>query len=149
MIPDLDVFFCILFKEFLMMTTFQTHPWIFLDKFTGERMVVNHEEVYWPKPWYLKIDPKQRTIKRALVKIHFPMRSLKVNALWNIVRRLKSSAAIDELIVPVVLQKELRTLYEGYQRHLESRTVLNEERENDTEEENGRRREEDDDDSDS
>lgn len=38
----------------LKINTFKTHPWVFLDKQSGERMCVDHEEVYWPQPILLR-----------------------------------------------------------------------------------------------
>uniref|UniRef100_A0A336MNT3 CSON001843 protein n=1 Tax=Culicoides sonorensis TaxID=179676 RepID=A0A336MNT3_CULSO len=121
--------------ERLMMNTFQTHPWIFMDKFTGERMVVENEEVYWPKPWYLKIDPRQRMIRRTLVKIQFPLRTLKKNAMWTVVRSLKTGKAIQDLVIPLSLKNELETLFKRHKRYCQYRnSTNNESNENNNEE---------------
>ncbi|XP_063700341.1 protein Vhl [Culicoides brevitarsis] len=106
-----------------MINTFQTHPWIFMDKFTGERMVVENEEVYWPKPWYLKIDPRQRMIRRTLVRIQFPLRSLKKNAMWSVVRHLQNGECIQDLQIPVSLRRELETLFKRHKRYCQYRNT--------------------------
>ena len=32
--------------------TFETHPWVFRDAETGDKLVTNDQmEVYWPRPW--------------------------------------------------------------------------------------------------
>lgn len=110
-----------------MINTFQTHPWIFMDKFTGERMVVENEEVYWPKPWYLKIDPRQRMIRRTLVRIQFPLRTLKKNAMWTVVRQLQSGDVIKDLQIPVSLRREVETLFKRHKRYCQYRNTSNEE----------------------
>lgn len=112
-----------------MINTFQTHPWIFMDKFTGERMVVENEEVYWPKPWYLKIemDPRQRMIRRTPVRIQFPLRTLKTNAMWTVVRHLQSGDVIKDLRIPVSLRREVETLFKRHKRYCDFRNASSQE----------------------
>lgn len=38
----------------LIINTFKTHPWVFLDKSSGERMCVDNDEVFWPQPALLR-----------------------------------------------------------------------------------------------
>lgn len=40
--------------EKMMVTTYKTHPWIFFDANSGERMHINHEDIYWPIPVYIR-----------------------------------------------------------------------------------------------
>lgn len=88
--------------------TYQTHPWIFCDEITGERLQVNSNNVFWPQPWYLRnIDLNSMTIKREVIEIHFPLRTLKMNALWKVFSSIKSESDIKSLELPHSLENDL------------------------------------------
>lgn len=88
------------------LNTFSTHPWIFKDHDTGERMHVNHSEIYWPFPWVN--DQK----KRIRVLIHLPMRTLRTIAMWEIMAtKIKSVADIALLELPVTLKHDLFNVF--------------------------------------
>lgn len=80
--------------ETKMMNTFATHPWIFRDPDTGERMLARGNDVYMPEPF------KQGQLVRYLVQIRSPLRSLKSNALWRIAKLLLRDDAVHELELP-------------------------------------------------
>lgn len=93
------------------MDTYQTHPWVFKDAETSELMHVNHKEVFWPEPW---IEAKSN--RRTAVHIHFPLRSLKLSAMWRILSMIKRNNAdddemFDQLGIPICLVEELKSLY--------------------------------------
>lgn len=56
-------------------------------------------------------------IHRTPAKIHFPLRSLKMSALWKVVKLLNNATDIEELEIPKSLQCELSNLFEHYQRY--------------------------------
>lgn len=88
--------------------TYQTHPWIFCDEITGERLQVNFNNVFWPQPWYLRnIDLNSMTIKREVIEIHFPLRTLKMNALWKVFSLIKCKGDIEQLELPQSLENDL------------------------------------------
>nr|CAD7413233.1 unnamed protein product [Timema poppensis] len=93
--------------------SFVTHPWVFIDAVTQERLVVNQEEVFYPQPMIVRSD--NRTYRNCIF-ITLPLYSLKEIALQvirnNIVRRegvyrLVRIEDVYRLEIPVVLQKEL------------------------------------------
>nr|CAD7455090.1 unnamed protein product [Timema tahoe] len=93
--------------------SFVTHPWVFVDAVTQERLVVNQEEVFYPQPMIMRSD--NRTYRNCIF-ITLPLYSLKEIALQvvrnNIVRRegvyrLVHIEDVYRLEIPVVLQKEL------------------------------------------
>nr|CAD7577850.1 unnamed protein product [Timema californicum] len=93
--------------------SFVTHPWVFIDAVTQERLVVNQEEVFYPQPMIARSD--NRTYRNCIF-ITLPLYSLKEIALQvirnNIVRRegvyrLVRIEDVYRLEIPVVLQKEL------------------------------------------
>ncbi|CAG2060063.1 unnamed protein product, partial [Timema podura] len=93
--------------------SFVTHPWVFVDAVTQERLVVNQEEVFYPQPMIVRSD--NRTYRNCIF-ITLPLYSLKEIALQvvrnNIVRRegvyrLVRIEDVYRLEIPVVLQKEL------------------------------------------
>ncbi|XP_055637225.1 protein Vhl [Toxorhynchites rutilus septentrionalis] len=90
--------------------TYVTHPWVFIDKMTGERMMVNHEPVYYPVPWYNNIDASGK-LGRTNVQIHFPLRSLRDICAWKIIASLRDKESFVQLELPKVLLEDLRACY--------------------------------------
>ncbi|XP_052898735.1 protein Vhl [Anopheles moucheti] len=88
--------------------TYVTHPWVFKDKQSDERMCVGHQPVYMPEPWYISSYSAGRLIRKE-VNIHFPVRTLKENCLWRIVSLLADAegSALWELEIPRMLIQEL------------------------------------------
>lgn len=91
----------------LAVNTFSTHPWMIRDHRTGERMNIDHAEIFWPPPWFTNIVQQGNQIKRRPVLIHLPLRSLKIIANWTVSCRLQSKEAIDELELPLSLRYEV------------------------------------------
>ncbi|XP_055599079.1 protein Vhl [Uranotaenia lowii] len=93
--------------------TYVTHPWVFIDKATGERMVVNHRPVYYPAAWYTNIDPNGK-LARIEVRIHCPLRTLKDTCSWKIFATLTDKKAFLDLELPKTLLEDLRSCYNLY-----------------------------------
>ncbi|XP_037944195.1 protein Vhl-like [Teleopsis dalmanni] len=95
--------------------TFQTHPWVFRDKDTGEYMQVDHKDVFWPTPCVKLLPnfPQGALNCRRAVNIHSPVRSLREICLWNILKNISSDIltlnndSICALGLPVTLTNEL------------------------------------------
>uniref|UniRef100_U5EUF5 Putative e3 ubiquitin ligase vhl component von hippel-lindau tumor suppressor in s n=1 Tax=Corethrella appendiculata TaxID=1370023 RepID=U5EUF5_9DIPT len=102
--------------------TYETHPWVFKDSETGERMHVAHNLVYFPEPWYTRIDHTGR-FGRILVEIHFPMRTLKESCLWRVLNSLKNKENFLDLELPKSIIDELRICYNLYLRN-NNKTIL-------------------------
>uniref|UniRef100_A0A182VWR0 von Hippel-Lindau disease tumour suppressor beta domain-containing protein n=1 Tax=Anopheles minimus TaxID=112268 RepID=A0A182VWR0_9DIPT len=91
-----------------MVNTYVTHPWVFKDKHSHERMHVRHQPVYQPDPWYTNFSSGGR-LARKEINIHFPVRTLKENCLWRIVALLvdEEESALWGLEIPRILIQEL------------------------------------------
>lgn len=95
--------------------TYNTHIWFFVDCYTGERMHVQSQRLFYPIRKRVSWNPQKpdelRDVRsRAL--IHFPMRTLKENCLWSIARRFKLIHEQTEYIIrydsiPVTLKSQL------------------------------------------
>ena len=90
--------------------TYETHPWVFKDSVSGERLHVKNRLVYFPEPWYTSIDPSGK-LSRILVEINFPLRSLKSNCIWKILSLLENKKHFIELELPQTLLDDLRNHY--------------------------------------
>ncbi|EDS34024.1 von Hippel-Lindau disease tumor suppressor [Culex quinquefasciatus] len=90
--------------------TYVTHPWVFIDRFTGERMLVKSKPVYMPEPWYTNINTDGK-LARIEVRIHFPLRSLKDVCAWKIFSTLRDKQSFIDLELPRVLVDDLRACY--------------------------------------
>lgn len=83
-----------------MMNTFATHPWIFRDPDTGERMHVHGKSVFMP------VRRDQRN--RYLVPITFPLRSLRDHSIWAISRLITSDSDLLQLELPRCLINDIQ-----------------------------------------
>lgn len=93
----------------LSMDTYNTHPWVFKDAATSELMHVNHKEVFWPEPFV-----EAKFNQRTPVNIHFPLRSLKMSAMWQIlsmISRNDNDELFEQLGIPKCLVMDLKCLY--------------------------------------
>ncbi|XP_062556452.1 protein Vhl [Armigeres subalbatus] len=93
--------------------TYVTHPWVFIDKLTGERMLVNGKPVYYPEPWYTNIDGNGK-LNRIEVRIHYPLRSLKDICTWRVFSSLQDKHSFIGLDIPKTLIEDLRSCYNLY-----------------------------------
>ncbi|KAJ6642261.1 Protein Vhl [Pseudolycoriella hygida] len=82
--------------------TYSMHPWIFIDRSTGQLLQVRNESVLFGKPIYAQ---------REKVYIHLPMKSLQDLALLCLLNSLESVDAVDELEIPEILKRDLRTVF--------------------------------------
>lgn len=87
-----------------MVNTFATHPWMFRDPDTGERMHVHGKDIYMPQPYH------QGQVTRFLVPIQFPMRSLLSNSLWAIAGLLQHDCHAHQLELPRSLVQDILAL---------------------------------------
>lgn len=90
--------------ECKMMNTYATHPWIFRDPDTGERMHVQGQSVYMPQPY------QRGQRNRFLVPIRFPVRSLRHNALWAISQLISREEDVPQLELPRCLIHDIQDL---------------------------------------
>lgn len=102
--------------EAKIMNTFATHPWIFRDRVTGERMHVHGKDFYMPQPSH------RRQLTRFVVPIQFPMRSLSVNSLWVISGLLSTDDQVQQLEVPRSLMQDILEVRSCTQRAREFRS---------------------------
>ena len=94
------------------MTTFVSHPWIFLDSHTHARLVTNSialEEVWdCPPPKLVRLRGGEIRPTRAHVNITLPVYSLKECAMQAVQRCLREPRDAYELLgLPVGLQRDL------------------------------------------
>lgn len=108
-----------------MINTFATHPWIFQDPDTGERMQVNGKNVYMPQPHH------RGQINRYLVPIKFPLRSLRNNALWTISRLVPPSEDLQQLELPRCLIQDIEEVRKCTARAVEFKNQRREDEEGD------------------
>lgn len=95
--------------------TFHTHPWIFVNKDTGVRYLVDKGDVFFPAPWFLKyimsrgVMPNElpQRIERTNVYIVLPMftlQQLSLRVIKNCIMYDSDSFLLD---IPRSLQLEL------------------------------------------
>jgi len=95
-------------KDYFDVTSFVTHPWIFLDSETHNKLVVSSKEVFdIPEPVYVRGKEGAPQPTRAYVKITLPVYSLKECSLQMIQKCLKNPKDAFELEIPTLLQRDL------------------------------------------
>lgn len=94
--------------------TYLTHPWIFRDMTTGERMHAFHNDVYFPELHRVETNPPdaQRISCRREVNIHFPLNSLRTRCLWTLAsffseKRMRPTVVQD---LPYILRRDLKKI---------------------------------------
>lgn len=99
-------------------STFTTHPWIFIDPRTGERMQTQNNDVFFPKPYFM-INPTTKALVKARreILIQFPLRTLRDAAKWTIVKEIQSDSDLCELGLPRTLKDELQGTFKVYSKH--------------------------------
>ncbi|KAH8296993.1 hypothetical protein KR044_002665 [Drosophila immigrans] len=104
--------------EEVRVNTYNTHTWFFRDYYTGERMHVRSKRVFCPVRIRIPRDPQrpeELCDVRSQVLIHFPLRTLKDNCLWLIVKWLKRTCNapreyINGYMIPATLKQHLLTI---------------------------------------
>lgn len=88
-------------REFVDVNTFVGHPWLFFDSETGDRLVVQSNELFEPQS--SENGPPRRTI----VRITIPVYSLQERC-GQILRTFITINKVDELDLPQHLKEELK-----------------------------------------
>lgn len=94
--------------------TFVTHPWIFRDSQTGERMQVKHQDIFWPQLYRVR-DPQNRSQWipcRKLITIHQPIKSLRATCLWNYAKQIygNHTQILEREEIPNILKRDLNNV---------------------------------------
>ncbi|XP_058800609.1 von Hippel-Lindau tumor suppressor homolog [Phymastichus coffea] len=103
-------------QDYIDINTFVTHPWIFVEEETKDRLLGNGQPVYFPEAWFERYrglrqqDLPARRIERTVVYISLPMYSLRELALRAIKRRLRYDEHAQLLEIPKTLRDELATM---------------------------------------
>ncbi|CAD7078009.1 unnamed protein product [Hermetia illucens] len=117
-------YMCLKPDDRIIVNTFSTHPWIFIDSETGERMHVEHSEIFWPKPSIdasIPLEAQRRTLRRSTVNIHFPLRTLQDTALWTIVKEMvRNVREVETWEIPRILKVQVINLFTKYEKHRQS-----------------------------
>ncbi|KAK7868785.1 hypothetical protein R5R35_003630 [Gryllus longicercus] len=101
---------------FVDVNTYVTHPWIFIDSETKDRLVVKSGQVFLPEPWYTRYlglprnQLQQTQIQRTHVFITIPLFSLRQRALQIVRNNLVNPEDAYKLEIPKELQNELAKL---------------------------------------
>lgn len=109
--------------ETLPINTYVSHPWVFINRSTGEYQEVNHKNIFWPTQLILMNTNRERCLSCELIKIHMPLRTLKQSALLTIFRQLSNENAINELSneLPKSLIDNLTNIFKLYRENAERR----------------------------
>ena len=92
--------------------TFATHPWLFIDSETQDRLVVQSKEVFSPEPWHLQIRHLRRgeippRVERTNVYITIPLYPLRQRCLQVVRNNLSQPEDAFKLELPNSLRNEL------------------------------------------
>ncbi|XP_069977022.1 von Hippel-Lindau disease tumor suppressor isoform X2 [Penaeus vannamei] len=96
-------------REQLKISTYVSHPWVFQDSETTAKLVVNSEDVFFPKPWYEGALQEGQGIqgpvspRHITVYISIPLYTLKERAtqvIWSHLRDPKDAYKLD---IPAIL----------------------------------------------
>jgi len=95
-------------REEFDVTSFVTHPWIFLDSETHTKLIVKSKEYFdCPVPTEVRLREGQIVSLRLYVAITLPVYSLKECALQCIQKCLNHPKAAYQLEIPSALQDDL------------------------------------------
>ncbi|XP_049788907.1 von Hippel-Lindau disease tumor suppressor [Schistocerca nitens] len=94
--------------------TYESHPWLFIDADTRDRLVVKSKDVYLPEPWFkqyeripIPIAALPMRIERTKVYITIPVFPLRQRALQIVRDMLQRPEDAFKLEIPTTLQKQL------------------------------------------
>lgn len=98
--------------------TFVSHPWIFRDAMTGERMHVKHQDVFWPQIYRVK-NADQWMRCRKLIAIHQPVTSLRTKCLWRFAHLIygQNEEFLESLALPRTLHRDLKARLAFIEKH--------------------------------
>ncbi|XP_059226203.1 protein Vhl [Stomoxys calcitrans] len=100
--------------------TFVTHPWIFRDAQTGERMHVKHQDIFWPQLYRVK-NAGQLLPCRKLIAIHLPVTpTLRSRCLWVIAQHIygdNANGVLENMALPRTLHNDLNSILELIEKH--------------------------------
>lgn len=90
-----------------------------MDPKTGERLHVNHKNVFQPEAWFKFIDKVENGVGRQEARIHIPLKSLRDLCVWRILFLLNSKEDIYNLEIPNTLKAELLLAFAQSTRYFE------------------------------
>ncbi|XP_076436526.1 von Hippel-Lindau disease tumor suppressor-like [Babylonia areolata] len=90
--------------EFLDVNTFEGHPWLVEDGDSGDKLVVNGCDYFWPAAY----NPRDGwPPQRIEAKIYIPVYGLQERCL-QVVRDMLSPDQVEGVEVPLILRREIR-----------------------------------------
>ncbi|XP_073812871.1 von Hippel-Lindau protein [Musca autumnalis] len=99
--------------------TFVTHPWLFRDARTGERMHVKHQDIFWPQLYRVK-NAGQWLPCRKLIAIHPPItQTLRTRCLWRFAELIygQNDEFLKELNLPRTLYNDIKSILSLIEKH--------------------------------
>lgn len=96
-------------EQYLAIDTFKTHPWMFIDPITGEKMLVGSKTVFYP-PSIREVKERFGRDLRIPVLIHLPLFTLRRISLHAVLSCLNNIDDVDRLGLPNELQRDLKKL---------------------------------------
>lgn len=104
--PILEEFFLFFKKQprqTIPINTYVSHPWVFIDNFTGQLLHVRHKPVLYGREF--------PTRAREKVCLHLPMKRLQNIVMESLLTHLNSVDVVDQLEIPEMLKRELRHVF--------------------------------------
>jgi von Hippel-Lindau disease tumor supressor len=98
---------------FFDVNTYATHPWVFLDSETQDKLVVKSKEVFLPEPWHVHRRLREAfppMPQRTHVYITIPLYTLRERSLQIVRDNLSQPEDAFKLEVPDTLQRELAAM---------------------------------------
>jgi von Hippel-Lindau disease tumor supressor len=93
--------------------TYATHPWLFIDSETQDKLVVKSKEVFRPQPWHVRYQHLEHLPcrpERTRVYITIPVYTLRQRSLQVVRNNLSQPEDAFKLELPKSLQNELATM---------------------------------------
>ncbi|XP_014232454.1 von Hippel-Lindau tumor suppressor homolog [Trichogramma pretiosum] len=99
-------------RDHIDINTFVTHPWIFVNEQTQDRLLGAGQRIYYPEAWWVRYQGRDHSelpnrINRTVVPITMPLLSLRGWALRTIKLQLERDEHAYSLDLPRILQEEL------------------------------------------
>ncbi|XP_046384956.1 von Hippel-Lindau disease tumor suppressor [Ischnura elegans] len=102
--------------QFFDANTYLSHPWMFRDSDTQDKLVVKSKEVFRPPPSVIRSVPNEgnaepvRRLERTIVYITIPVYTLKERAMQVIRSYISQPDRVCQLELPVALKNELMSM---------------------------------------